>query len=131
MIREYIKSGLYSKKPKSYHDYGSFEHIMLSLKKFDEWINKSRKGQRISYYRGFLFAPNEQKLSPTLDFNRVAKLAKHVRNAYDRGLVTLVQKKHDNFDYEYIAIRKNALTPKEVEKVRIGVLAKVVNGVSK
>ena len=104
---------------------------MLSLKKFDEWLNKSRKGQRISYYRGFLFAPNEQKLAPTLDFNRVAKLAKHVMNAYDRGLVTLTQKKHDSFDYEYIAIRKNALTPKEVEKVRIGALAKVINGVSK
>ena len=79
---------------------------MLSLKKFDEWLNKSRKGQRISYYRGFLFAPNEQKLSPTLDFNRVAKLAKHIMNAYNRDLVTLVQKRHDNFDYEYIAVRK-------------------------
>jgi len=79
---------------------------MLSLKKFDEWLNKSRKGQRISYYRGFLFAPNEQKLSPTLDFNRVAKLAKHIMNAYNRDLVTLVQKRHDDFDYEYIAVRK-------------------------
>jgi len=79
---------------------------MLSLKKFDEWLNKSRKGQRISYYRGFLFAPNEQKLSPTLDFNRVAKLAKHIMNAYNRDLVTLVQKRHDDFDYDYIAVRK-------------------------
>jgi len=79
---------------------------MLSLKKFDEWVNKSRKGDKISYYRGFIFAPNEQKLSPTLDFKRVAKLAKHVRNTYDRDLVTLVQKRHDNFDYEYVAVRK-------------------------
>ena len=106
MIREYIKSGLYSKKTKHYHSFGNFEEIMLSLKKFDEWVNKSRKGDKISYYRGFLFAPNEQKLSPTLDFNRVAKLAKHVRNTYDRDLVTLVQKRHDNFDYEYVAVRK-------------------------
>jgi len=79
---------------------------MLSLKKFDEWVNKSRKGDKISYYRGFIFAPNEQKLSPTLDFRRVEKLAKHVRNTYDRDLVTLVQKRHDNFDYEYVAVRK-------------------------
>ena len=105
MTREYIKSGLYSNKPKSYHNYGSFDHIMLSLKKFDEWLNKSHKGHRISYYRGFIFAPNEQKLSPTLDFRRVAKLAKHVRNAYNNNLVTLIQKKHDAFDYEYIAVR--------------------------
>jgi len=106
MTREYIKSGLHSNKPKSYHNYGSFDHIMLSLKKFDEWVNKSRKGDKISYYRGFIFAPNEQKLSPTLDFKRVAKLARHVRSAYRQKLVTLVQKKHDNFDYEYIAVRK-------------------------
>ena len=79
---------------------------MLSLKKFDDWVNKSRKGDKISYYRGFLFAPHEQKLSPTLDFRRVTKLAKHVRNTYDRNLVTLVQKRHDDFDYEYIAVRK-------------------------
>ena len=78
---------------------------VISLKKFDEWLGKSHKGQKISYYRGFIFAPNEQKLSPTLDLKRVEKLARHVRNAYDRSLITMVQKKHDNFDYEYIAIR--------------------------
>ena len=105
MTREYIKSGLHSNKPKSYHNYGSFDYIMLSLKKFDEWLHKSHTGNRISYYRGFIFAPNEQKLSPTLDFKRVEKLAKHVRNAYNGNLVTLVQKRHDNFDYEYIAVR--------------------------
>ena len=105
MTREYIKSGLNSKKPRSYHNYGSFDHIMLSLKKFDEWVSKSRKGDKIMYYRGFLFAPNEQKLSPTLDLNRVKRLADHVRNAYHQNLITMVQKRHDDFDYEYIAIR--------------------------
>jgi len=105
MIREYIKSGLNSKKPRSYHNYGSFDHIMLSIKKFDEWVSKSRSGQKISYYRGFLFAPNQQKLSPTLDLNRVKRLAEHVRNAYHNNLITMVQKKHDNFDYEYFAVR--------------------------
>ena len=79
--------------------------LMLSLKKFDEWLNKSRKGDKIMYYRGFLFAPNEQKLSPTLDFKRVAKLASHVSNAYDRSDITMVQRRHDDFDYEYWAVR--------------------------
>jgi len=78
---------------------------MLSIKKFDEWVSKSRSGQKISYYRGFLFAPNQQKLSPTLDLNRVKRLAEHVRNAYHNNLITMVQKKHDNFDYEYFAVR--------------------------
>ena len=106
MARIYTKGGIYSKKPKNYLTAGELFNILLSLKRFDEWVSKSRKGQRITYYRGFLFAPNEQKLTPTLDFNRVEKLAKHIRNAYNHNLVTLVQKKHDNFDYEYIAVRK-------------------------
>ena len=61
--------------------------------------------QPVAPTRGFLFAPNEQKLSPTLDFKRVAKLASHVSNAYDRSDITMVQRRHDDFDYEYWAIR--------------------------
>ena len=107
ITREYVKSGLYSKKkkPPSYYSYGDFENIMLSIKKFDEWLNKSRKGDKIMYYRGFLFAPNQQKLSPTLDLKRVEKLATHVRNAYHGSTITMVQKRHDDFDYEYWAVR--------------------------
>jgi hypothetical protein len=105
MTRKYTKGGIFSKKPKSFLTKGELDNIVISLKKFDEWLSKSRKGQKISYYRGFIFAPNEQKLSPTLDLKRVEKLAKHVRNACDHRLITMVQKKHDNFDYEYWAIR--------------------------
>jgi len=106
MTREYIKSGTYKKeKPQLCYSYGNFENIMISLKKFDEWINKSRKGDKIMYYRGFLFAPNQQKLSPTLDLKRVDKLATHVRNSYHRDHITMVQKRHDDFDYEYWAVR--------------------------
>ena len=106
MTRAYTKGGIFSKKPKSFLTKGELNNIVLSLKKFDEWLNKSRSGQKISYYRGFIFAPNEQKLSPTLDLKRVSKLAKHVRDASNRSLITMVQKKHDNFDYEYIAVRR-------------------------
>ena len=79
--------------------------LMLSIKKFDEWLNKSKKGDKIMYYRGFLFAPHRQKLSPTLDLNRVKRLANHVRNAYHSSSVTMVQKRQDDFDYEYWAVR--------------------------
>ena len=78
---------------------------MLSIKKFDEWLNKSVKGNKITYYRGFMFAPAMQKLSPTLDERRVRSLSHHVSVAYAKGEVTLVQKRHDEFDYEYIAVR--------------------------
>ena len=78
---------------------------MLSIKKFDDWLNKSTKGSRITYYRGFMFNPGIQKLSPTLDERRVRNLRHHVHKAYDRGVVTLLQKRHDDLDYEYIAVR--------------------------
>ena len=103
--RRYVKSGRYSKKPKQYIGDGEFSNIVLSIKKFDEWLNKSSGGDKIMYYRGFLFAPNQQKLSPTLDLNRVKRLADHVRNAYHSNAITMVQKRHDDMDYEYWAIR--------------------------
>ena len=78
---------------------------MLSLKKFDDWIGKSRRGDRIMYYRGLIMAPEAQKLSPTNDKTRVWKLRNHVRTAYYKELVTLVQMKHDKMDYEYWAQR--------------------------
>jgi len=79
--------------------------LMLSIKKFDEWLNKSRKGDKIMYYRGLITAPEAQKLSPTNDKTRVWKLRNHVRGAYYKELVTLVQMKHDKMDYEYWAQR--------------------------
>ena len=84
---------------------GTIGDSMLSLKKFDEWLNKSRKGDKIMYYRGLIMAPEVQKLSPTQDKTRVWKLRNYVRGAYYKDLVTLVQKKHDKMDYEYWAQR--------------------------
>ena len=106
MTRTYTKGGIFSKKTKNFLSKGELDNILLSLKKFDEWINKAHKGNTISYYRGFLFAPNHQRLSATMDLSRVEKLQKHVYGYYMKDLITLVQKKHDNFDYDYMAIRK-------------------------
>ena len=78
---------------------------MLSIKKFEEWLTKSRKGDKISYYRGYIMAPHLQKFSPTTDERRVNSLKRRVQRAYDSSIVTLVQKRHGDLDYEYIAVR--------------------------
>ena len=78
---------------------------MLSIKRFEEWINKSSKGNKITYYRGYIMAPHLQKFSPTTDDRRVNSLKNYVQRAYNNNLVTLVQKKHGELDYEYIAVR--------------------------
>ena len=78
---------------------------MISLKAYTNWINKAPKTARITYYRGYLCGPWLQKLSPTMDERRVRTIKQHVYKAADSGVVTLVQKKHEDFDYEYIAVR--------------------------
>ena len=79
---------------------------MMSLKAYQTWINKSSKHARITYYRGYLVEPSIQPIAPTLDRNRVEKLQKAVYDTYVANLVTLVQKRHGKFDYEYMAVRK-------------------------
>ncbi len=41
-----------------------------------------------------------------MDERRVRTIKQHVYKAAESGVVTLVQKKHEDFDYEYIAVRK-------------------------
>ena len=80
--------------------------IMMSFKAFSNWINKSSKGEQLSYYRGYIVDPTIQRIAPTNDRVRVDKFRRQVMNAYDANHVTLVQKKHGALDYEYIAVRK-------------------------
>ena len=105
MTRKYTKNGLYSKKPRNFLSTGELINILLSIKKFEEWINKSSKGNKITYYRGYIMAPHLQKFSPTTDDRRVNSLKNYVHRAYNHNLVTLVQKRHGDLDYEYIAVR--------------------------
>ena len=50
-------------------------------------------------------APHLQKFSPTTDERRVNSLKKRIQHAYDHSLITLVQRRHGDLDYEYIAVR--------------------------
>ena len=78
---------------------------MLSIKRFEEWLTKSRKGDTVTYYRGYIMAPHIQKFSPTTDERRVNSLKNRVQHAYNNSLITLVQRRHGDLDYEYIAVR--------------------------
>ena len=104
--RKYEKSGDYSKKDKSHLSVWYGGDIMMSLKAYDTWINKSRKRDKITYYRGYLVEPSIQPIAPTQDRKRVEKLQQAVLATYFSDLVTLVQKRHGRVDYEYIAVRR-------------------------
>ncbi len=90
-----------------YYEIEMFEKLldMLSIKRFEEWINKSSKGYKITYYRGYIMCPHLQKDSPTSDERRVRAIKSYAYKAYEHNVVTLVQKKHGEFDYEYMAVR--------------------------
>ena len=79
---------------------------MMSLKAYSTWLNKAMPGNRITYYRGYLCDPYLQPISPTIDRDRVKRLGMVVYRSSDDNLVTLVQKKHADFDYEYMAVKK-------------------------
>jgi hypothetical protein len=78
---------------------------MISLKAYTNWINKAPKNARLTYYRGYLCDPKLQPISPN-DNARVFKLRTLVQKSEEGNLVNLVQKKHGDFDYEYMAVRK-------------------------
>ena len=50
-------------------------------------------------------APHLQKFSPTTDDRRVNSLKNYAQRAYNHNLITLVQKRHGDLDYEYIAVK--------------------------
>ena len=79
---------------------------MISRTKFDEWLQKSKPGDKIIYYRGYIMGPHLQKYSPTNDERRVRAIKSYAYSKYVANVVTLVQKKHGDFDYEYIAVRR-------------------------
>jgi len=106
MTRVYNKTGINSRRKRRYLSSEELDNIMMSFKAFQNWINKSRKGEQLSYYRGYIVDPTIQRIAPTNDRVRVKKFQGHVMNAYYSNLVTLVQRKHGSLDYEYIAVRK-------------------------
>ena len=106
MTRDYNKTGIYSKDKRSYLTDGELNNIMMSAKAFQNWLNKSRSGEKLSYYRGYIVDPTIQRIAPTNDRVRVDKFRRQGMNAYDDNHITLIQKKHGALDYEYIAGRK-------------------------
>ena len=106
MTRGYNITGINSKKERHYLSDEELKNIMMSFKAFSNWISKSRKGEKLSYYRGYIVDPTIQRIAPTNDRVRVDKFRRHVLSAYDNNHVTLVQKRHGALDYEYIAVRR-------------------------
>lgn len=74
---------------------------------FEHWLAKAKKGDKVLYFDGFLMLERQRHiLQGNKDgFPQKIKTAILAWRAYLEGFVTLVQRKRDEGEYEYIAIR--------------------------
>jgi hypothetical protein len=72
---------------------------------FIGWIANSKPGERLEYHRGFLALDVNAQVTRLQDRHRVelARVAKRVWWAAERGLVYLVQRRRGPCDYSYFA----------------------------
>lgn len=73
------------------------------------WAKKARSGEKAIYYDGFLMMDRQLYfMSSGGSENQPEKLkiARLAWRLYNDGILNLMQKKKDNFSYEYIAIKR-------------------------
>jgi|TARA_R100000008_G_C3552225_1_gene151111 hypothetical protein len=82
--------------------------IMIGKKRLDEWMKKAKTGDKITYFRGYLCDPWLQPYDRVKheDHPRINRFQKYVYDLYEMNKITLVQKRHGDWDYEYMAIKK-------------------------
>lgn len=73
------------------------------------WLNDAKKGEEAVYYNGLLMMDRERYFSNggTLDkLPQKLKAANLAWQLYTNGVVNLVQKKREQYTYDYIAIKR-------------------------
>ncbi len=84
---------------------------ILSPIEFDDWLLSSRRGDRLTYYLGFLCHDRsfERTIGPNIKTTVVNKtldnIGRAVWEAYENRKVIPIQSKITNGVYEYIAVR--------------------------
>lgn len=75
---------------------------------FDYWLKGAKKGERVVYYDGFLMRDREVVVRSGFfaeDYPPKIKAAVRAWKAFQNGWVKLVQRKRDELEYEYIAVK--------------------------
>ena len=85
--------------------------LVMDEAAFEVWLEAAHPGSRITFHRGHLSVDREQRPDAPDAHARAEldRLADHAMRASGQGLVHLVQLRHGDADYSYIAIR--ARTP--------------------
>ena len=75
---------------------------------FASWVSKAKSGEKAKYYGGLLMKDRQHHFANTSYTGKTPPAlaaAAIAWRAYMDGLVHLVQKKNDSFDYDYIAVK--------------------------
>ena len=85
--------------------------LIIDVAGFEGWLRAAHPGSRITLHRGHLSVDREKRPDAADAETRAAldRLADRAMRASEQGLVHLVQLRHGDADYSYIAIR--ARTP--------------------
>ncbi len=80
---------------------------VIDAEAFAAWLRAAHPGSRITFHRGHLSVDREKRPDAADAETRAAldRLAGRAMQASGQGLVHLVQKRHGDADYSYIAIR--------------------------
>lgn len=83
------------------------ERQVLSEEDFCDWLGTALPGDAIEYHRGFLAVDQDPSLSKMTDAQRrrLAAVARRALILADENRVHLVQRRHGDGDYSYLAIK--------------------------
>lgn len=88
------------------------KRLLMTEELFCDWLATAQSGQPVEYYRGLLLhdrMPSSTTLQPR-DRIALVALAKRAAQAAADGRVLLVQRRHGDADYSYIAVRARQLS---------------------
>ena len=88
--------------------------LIIDVAGFEGWLRAAHPGSRITLHRGFLCVDRQQRPHAPHDPARdeLNRLADRAMRASADGLVHLIQKRHGDADYSYIAIRARRTPPR-------------------
>jgi hypothetical protein len=83
--------------------------LLMTEEMFCDWLASARAGQQLEYYRGLLAHDRvpSTKVLPERDRVALTALAKRAMQAAPGGRVHLVQRRHGDGDYSYIAVKSS------------------------
>ena len=81
--------------------------LAIDTARFEAWLKNAQPGSLIEYHRGHLCVDRAPKLSASGNQTQTElnRLANHAMRAAERDLVHLVQRRHGDGDYSYLAIK--------------------------